>query len=172
MEVRDWLRSRGPAEDAVGLGESEMEAADLPRLSNQYPNDLGDLPVYGEDMPASLRDLAENNCSAQPVAVPESRTHHTDEFRPLTMPLCDLVESHSEAQRDPFVDPEVEAAMRFSEAMARTHLREGGDLVDLLATFVGMIVQEDNALGLYCLEKLDGWRTMLLSERRAPSDML
>jgi hypothetical protein len=165
MEVRDWFRSLTLSEDAVELREGETGAVDPPGQSNQCPNDLGDSPVYGEDMRASLRDLTDNDCSAQPVAVPESKTHQTDEFRPLKMPLRDLVESHSMAQRDLFVDPAVEAAMRFSEAMARTHLREGGDVVDLLATFVGMIVQEDNALGLYCLEKLDSWRTVLLSGR-------
>jgi hypothetical protein len=165
MEVRDWLRSLAFGEDADELRESETGPVELPWLSNQYPNDLGDSPVYGEDMRAWLRDLTVNDCSAQPVGVPESKTHHTDEFRPLKMPLRDLLESRSMAQRDLFVEPAVEAAMRFSEAMARTHLREGGDVIDLLATFVGMIVQEDNALGLYCLEKIDSWRTMLLSER-------
>ena len=71
MEVRDWLRSLALGEDAAELRESETGAVDLPTLSNQYPNDLGDSPVYGEDMRAWLRDLTDNDCSAQPVAVPE-----------------------------------------------------------------------------------------------------
>jgi len=55
--------------------------------------------------------------------------------------------------------------MIFSEAMAKAYLREGGNLFELFATFVGMVVQEDDALGLHCLEELDGWRTILISRR-------
>lgn len=51
--------------------------------------------------------------------------------------------------------------MAFAEAIAKAHRQQNGDLVDLFATFVGMVVQEDGALGLYCLEKLDDWRPML-----------
>jgi hypothetical protein len=64
---------------------------------------------------------------------------------------------------DPLVDPVLEAAMAFGESIARAHRERGGDLNDLFAAFVGIVVQEDEALGLYCLEKLDDWRTMLLS---------
>lgn len=64
---------------------------------------------------------------------------------------------------DPLVDPVIEAAMAFSDSIAKAHLRQGGDLNDLFAAFVEIVVQEDEALGLYCLEKLDDWRTMLLS---------
>jgi hypothetical protein len=34
---------------------------------------------------------------------------------------------------------------------------KAGDVTELFITFVGMVVQEDNALGLTCLEKLDHW---------------
>jgi len=63
---------------------------------------------------------------------------------------------------DPFVDPVMESAMAFAESLAKAHLSQNGDLIDLFATFVGMVVQEDGALGLYCLEMLDEWRPMLL----------
>jgi hypothetical protein len=68
---------------------------------------------------------------------------------------------------DPVVDPVLEAAMAFGESIAKAHQEQGGDLNDLFAAFVGIIVQEDEALGLYCLEKLDDWRTVLLSRARS-----
>ena len=62
---------------------------------------------------------------------------------------------------DPFVDPVLESAMKFAESLARNHLHQNGDLVDLFATFVGMVVQDDSRLGLCSLKMLDEWRPML-----------
>jgi hypothetical protein len=55
------------------------------------------------------------------------------------------------------VDPVVEAAMAFAEMIAKAHAAKNGDMADLFATFVGMVVQEDHAIGLHCLETVDQW---------------
>jgi hypothetical protein len=64
----------------------------------------------------------------------------------------------------PALDPEVDAAIVFAEMIARSHAGQGGDIVDLFATFVGMVVQEDDAIGLHCLGAVDQW----FSGRGAP----
>jgi hypothetical protein len=46
-----------------------------------------------------------------------------------------------------FVVSGLEAAMTFAATIAKLHVVKGGDLVDLLATFVGMVVQENEAVG-------------------------
>jgi len=59
---------------------------------------------------------------------------------------------------DPSVDLVMESAMSFAESLAYAHVGQKGDLIELFATFVGIVVQEDGALGLYCLQMLDDWR--------------
>ncbi|MGO8833472.1 MAG: hypothetical protein ACLQE9_11765 [Roseiarcus sp.] len=57
----------------------------------------------------------------------------------------------------PAFDPEIDAAIVFAEMIAKSHASQGGDIVDLFATFVGMVVQEDDAIGLRCLGAVDQW---------------
>jgi hypothetical protein len=55
------------------------------------------------------------------------------------------------------IDPVVEAAMDFAEKIAKSQAGKGEDLVDLFATFAGMVAQEDNEIGLRCLEIANQW---------------
>ena len=57
----------------------------------------------------------------------------------------------------PAFDPEIDAAIVFAEMIAKSHASQGGDIVDLFATFVGMVVQENDAIGLHCLGAVDQW---------------
>jgi len=55
------------------------------------------------------------------------------------------------------VDPASEAAMTFAEMIAKSHAARGGDPIDLFATFVGMVAQEDEAVAMRCLETFGRW---------------
>lgn len=55
------------------------------------------------------------------------------------------------------VDQNVNDAIIFAEMIAKAHVAESGDPIDLFATFVSMIVQEDKALGMNCLSAVDEW---------------
>jgi hypothetical protein len=57
----------------------------------------------------------------------------------------------------PMVDPSVESAIAFAEAIARSYISAGGNLADLFAAFAGMVVSEDRAIGLRCLTAADSW---------------
>ena len=56
-----------------------------------------------------------------------------------------------------FIDPAADVAVTFAEMIAKSHAARGGDPIDLLATFVGMVVQEDEAVAMRCLETFDLW---------------
>jgi hypothetical protein len=165
MDVVAWLHILDLGLYEVAFRESEIEAGDLLELTDQRLKDLGVSPAHRLKMLRAIGELAAGDSLAvHPSALTEPNSRDIPERRQLPAAFSDLVDSAPLAARDGLVDPAVEAAIAFSQAIAEAHLRQGGDLVDLLATFVGMVVQEDNALGLYCLEKLDGWRTILLSE--------
>ena len=165
MDVVAWLRSLGLGQYEVAFCESEIAADDLPELSDQHLKDLGVSLAHRLKMLRAIRKIAAGDpFAAQRAAPTEPKPHDAPERRHLAAMSRDLVDLTSLAARDPLVDSVVQAAMAFGESIAKAHLRQGGDLIDLLTTFVGMVVQEDDALGLYCLDKLDDWRTMLLSE--------
>jgi len=73
----------------------------------------------------------------------------------------------------PAFDPEIDAAIVFAEMIAKSHASQGGDIVDLFATFVGMVVQEDDSIGLHCLGAVDRWFSARgsLGERRLMDDL-
>src|SRR5260370_6857892 len=54
-----------------------------------------------------------------------------------------------------FIDPPADVAIKFAEMIAKSHAARGGDPIDLLATFVGMVIQEDEAVAMRCLQTFD-----------------
>jgi hypothetical protein len=55
------------------------------------------------------------------------------------------------------VDPDLENATNLAEKIAKFHADKGADLVDLFASFAVMVVQEDSAVGLRCLDVANHW---------------
>jgi hypothetical protein len=147
MDVVAWLRSLDLSLYEGAFRECEIGADDLPELTDRHLKDLGVSPAHRLRMPRAIQELAAGNpFAAQPAFLTEPKPQDAPKRRQLPAMFSDMVDPTSLAADDPFVDPVMEAAMAFGEALAKAHLRQGGDLVDLLATFVGMVVQEDKAL--------------------------
>ena len=55
------------------------------------------------------------------------------------------------------IDPAVDAAMALAERIAKAHASSQADVVELFATFAGIVAQEDSALAMRCLRIVDQW---------------
>jgi hypothetical protein len=164
MDAVDWLRSCGLGANGIPTPKNETVVDDVRLLRGQLHGRLGFRSAYCPDARTEIEDCTDAP-AASPGAFAKLILQDAGACSSPRVALRDLVDSDALKHDDPFVDPVAEGAMIFSEAMAKAFLREGGNLVELFATFVGMVVQEDDVLGLHCLEELDGWRTILISRR-------
>ena len=55
------------------------------------------------------------------------------------------------------VDPVHNRAIVLAESLAKSFADDGGEIVDLFATFALFVTQEDAAIGIKCLENLRVW---------------
>jgi hypothetical protein len=55
----------------------------------------------------------------------------------------------------PFED--VESGVAFAASLAQSYINGGGSVIDLFAAFAGVVLSENESLGLRCLEATDRW---------------
>jgi hypothetical protein len=60
--------------------------------------------------------------------------------------------SPEQIMADDEIDSTHDTAIRFATNVANAHSRNGGDVVDLLATYALYVVQEDAVVGMTCLD--------------------
>jgi hypothetical protein len=71
---------------------------------------------------------------------------------PFVIRHAEAFSSPEQIMADDEIDPTHEKAMRFATNVANAHSRNGGDVVDLLATYALYVVQEDAVIGMTCLD--------------------
>lgn len=52
---------------------------------------------------------------------------------------------------------DVASAIAFAKSVAKAHVESGGDVIDLFAAFVGIVVEQDRLIGLSALQATDRW---------------
>jgi hypothetical protein len=52
---------------------------------------------------------------------------------------------------------DVASAITFAKSVAKVYAESGGDVSDLFAAFVGIVVEQDKLIGLIALQATDQW---------------
>ena len=67
------------------------------------------------------------------------------------------------------VSPQCEVAMAFAASLVKSYAKHGGNVTDLFAAFVGLVVDRDGSVGNDCIIALDRWISDASAGRRGPS---
>lgn len=55
------------------------------------------------------------------------------------------------------VSPQCEVAIAFAASLVKSYVSHGGNVTDLFAAFVGLVVERDGSVGNDCIVALDRW---------------